>query len=61
MNLEQTGRSKMHLIINTECESYDVRMITFEFIRYVVREDFLVTVKINNNIFFSNNIKQKYV
>lgn len=29
MNLEQKGKSKMHLIINAECEFYDVRMITF--------------------------------
>lgn len=60
MNLEQKGRSKMHLIINAECESYDVRIIAFEF-AIAVREDFLVTVKMNNNMFFSNNIKQKYV
>lgn len=31
MNLEQKGRSKMHLIINAECESYDMIMITYEF------------------------------
>jgi len=52
MNLEQKRRSKMYLIINVECESYDVRMITFEF-AIVMREEFSVTVKIKNNMFFS--------